>query len=214
METERALERLIFFTDAVTAIAITLLILPLVELVTSVAHEKTPPPLGPFLYDNIPQMFAFALSYLIIARLWIANHEILVDAVRATPTLMWLDIAWVFTIVVLPLPTEITAVFPTTLLSVTIYICTGFASTLLLTGMSFYLYTHPHLENRGKATSAVQVWGIGTTSAGFLLALVLVLIYPPVGYWSLLLLLLTFPLDLLVTPRIRRREAARGARAQ
>jgi uncharacterized membrane protein len=209
METERGVERLIFFTDAVVAIAITLLILPLVELVTP-AGDSDHPDLPKFLADNHEQIFAFALSFVIIARLWMANHEILANTVRATPALMWLDVAWVFTIVVLPLPTEITAVFPTTELSVTLYIGCGLASTLLLTGLSYYLYKNPRLEQKGKPTSAVEVWGIGTTAAAFALALLLVLIYPPIGYWSMLALLLTFPLDVILKPRIRKRESRKA----
>jgi uncharacterized membrane protein len=207
MENQRGIERLIFFTDAVAAIAITLLILPLVEIVTNDAGKVT---VEAFLYDNVSQLFAFALSFVIIARFWIANHGILADTIGATPALIWLDIAWVFTIVVVPLPTEITAVYPASELTTVIYIGTCFAGTLLLTAISVYLYRHPELERKDKPTSAVQVWGIGSTAAGFLLALVLALVFPGLHYWTLLVLLLATPLDLLVKPRIRRREKAKA----
>jgi uncharacterized membrane protein len=212
MESERGIERLIFFTDAVVAIAITLLILPLVEIVTTDANKAPQPPLSDFLTDNLGQFFAFALSFVIIARFWMANHEILLNTKRATPILMWLDIAWVFTIVVLPLPTELTAVYPASQLNVTIYIGTAFSSTLLLTAMSVYLYFNPRLERKGKEVSTTQVWGIGSTAAAFLVALALELVFPKIHYYSLFALLLTFPLDLLVKPRLRQRETARRAK--
>ena len=208
-ETERGVERLIFFTDAVAAIAITLLILPLVEIVTTDADKGVP--VERFIHDNFGQLLAFGLSFLIIARFWMANHEILADVVRMSTVLMWLDIAWVFTIVLLPLPTEITAVYPPSLLTVVIYIGTCFVSTLLLTAMSLYLYVNPKLERTGKPTSGVQVWGIGSTAVAFLVALALALIFPAIRYYSLFALLLTFPLDAIIKPRILRREAAKHA---
>lgn len=209
MEKERGVERLIFFTDAVVAIAITLLILPLVEIVTTDANKAHPVPVEQFLTDNVNQFFAFALSFVIIARFWMANHEVLLNTVRATTALMWLDIAWVFTIVVLPLPTEITAVYPRSLLTVTIYIGTGFVSTLLLTAISYDLHRHPELQAKGAPISGAQLWGIGSTAAGFLVALLLSWIFPVLNYYSLLVLLLTFPLDAIMKPRIVRREIAR-----
>jgi uncharacterized membrane protein len=207
MEKHRGVERLIFFTDAVVAIAITLLILPLVEIVTTDASKPTPVPVSGFLFDNLSQLFAFALSFVIIARFWMANHEILLNTVRATRLLMWLDIAWVFTIVVLPLPTEITAVYHPSLLTVSIYIGTCLASTVLLTALCFYLMRHPELRAKGTRMSAIQLWGIASTAGGFLVALVLTWIFPAITYYSLLVLLLAYPLDLLVKPRIVRREA-------
>ena len=209
MESERGVERLIFFTDAVAAIAITLLILPLVDIVTADASRSHPVPVSTFLADNVGQLLAFGLSFVIIARFWMANHRILADVVRSTPVLMWLDIGWVFTIVLLPLPTEITAVYQASELTVTIYIATCLANTLLLTGISIYLYRHPELERDGKPTSSLQVWGIGSAAAGFIVALALALIIPRIHYYSLLALLLAYPLDAIIKPRLRRHEAAR-----
>jgi uncharacterized membrane protein len=209
-EKERGVERLIFFTDAVVAIAITLLVLPLVEILIADAGQTHVPPLGQFLSDNLWQFFAFALSFVIIARFWMANHRILANTVKATSILMWLDIAWVFTIVVQPLSTEITAVYPPSLLTVSIYIGTGFVSTLLLTAICYYLYRHPELQARGTSISGVDLWGIGSTTAGFVVALALSLIFPGIHYYSLLVLVLTGPLDAIVKPRIARREATRA----
>jgi uncharacterized membrane protein len=208
MEKSRGVERLIFFTDAVVAIAITLLILPLVEIVTNDANKET---VGEFLSHNVGQLLAFALSFVIIARFWLANHEILADTVNTTSVLMWLDLGWVFTIVVLPLPTEITAIYDATELTTCIYIGTCLAGTLLLTGMSAYLYRHPELEKKDKPVSLEQLWGISSTAGAFAVAFLLAVIFPPIHYWALLVLLLATPLDLLLKPRLRAREAARRA---
>ncbi|MEJ1229430.1 MAG: TMEM175 family protein [Galbitalea sp.] len=210
MESERAVDRLIFFTDAVVAIAITLLILPLVEIVNQFANEHRT--VESFLYDNLSQMFAFALSFVIIARVWIANHEILANTVRATAALIWIDFAWVFTVVVIPLPTEITAAFPRSELTVLIYAGCASANALLLTAMSFYLFRHPGLQT--KPISRTLIWGGASNAAGFLLAIALVLIVPSVGYYSLLILVLTLPFDRIVKPRIARREIARREAAR
>jgi uncharacterized membrane protein len=209
MENQRGIERLIFFTDAVVAIAITLLILPLVEIVTTDANKPHPLPISEFLGDNLGQLFAFGLSFVIIARFWMANHEILLNTVRATALLMWMDIAWVFTIVILPLPTEITAVYQASRLTTEIYIGCATLSTLLLTAMAYYLHRHPQLQAKESPISTVAVWGIGSTAVAFILAFVVSWIFPNVHYYSLFILLLTFPLDLLIKPRLRRREAAR-----
>jgi uncharacterized membrane protein len=210
-ESERSVDRLIFLTDAVVAIAITLLILPLVEIVTADAARHPAVPVPTFIDDNLSQMFAFVLSFAIIARLWIANHELLIDTARATVVLMWLDLAWAFSIVVIPLPTEITAAYKQTPLTVAIYIGSGFFSMLLLAATSWYLYRHPQLQKRGHALSATELWGIGSSCVGFGLALALCLIFPILNYYSLLVLVLTFPLDLIVKPRIRARERAVAA---
>ena len=66
MATQRGLERLIFFTDAVTAIAITLLILPLVSIVP--AHPAGNESVWPLLVDHASQLGSFVLSFLVIAR--------------------------------------------------------------------------------------------------------------------------------------------------
>jgi uncharacterized membrane protein len=210
MENARGIERLIFFTDAVVAIAITLLILPLVEIVTTDAAKTPQPPLTDFLNDNVAQFYAFGLSFVIIARFWMANHEILLNTRQATALLMWMDVAWVFTIVILPLPTEITAAFDATRLATLIYIGTATVSTLLLTAIAYYLHRHPQLQAKDAPISTVAVWGIGSTAVAFIVAFAVSWIFPNVHYYSLFILLLTFPLDVLIKPRLRRREAARS----
>jgi len=207
-DNDRGIERLIFFTDAVVAIAITLLILPLVDIVPEYANVKGHTLEG-FINANLSQLFAFVLSFVIIARLWLSNHHLLVNTARVTPALMWIDIAWVFTIVVLPLPTEITAVFKSSELSVTIYIGCSLSSVLLLTVLALYLYRHPWLEREHTRISAMQLWGIASSAGGFVLALVVELIFPRLTYYPLLLIMLSTPAGYFVKPRIARRDAAR-----
>ena len=205
MNKERSADRLIFFTDAVAAIAITLLILPLVDLVPH-AHS-----VEQFFHDYLSETFAFVLSFFIIARLWMANHEILSSVERTTPLLIWLDLLWAFTIVVLPLPTALVANLHSERYLIVLYIGTMTLSSLLLTAIAFYLHWHPHLESRTNRTPLVRLWGIGSTTCAFLVALAISFVFPHLTYYPLLLLFLTPPLDRIVRPRLQARDARRRA---
>jgi uncharacterized membrane protein len=213
MGTERAMDRLIFFTDAVTAIAITLLILPLVDLAPAFALKHGGEDLPTFLHDNVDQIFAFVLSFAIIARLWFANHSILGYVARPTTSLMWLNIAWAFTIVVLPLPTEITAAFTRTPLAVALYIGTMTANSLVLTAICLVVYRHPEIESNGDTERLVRLYSSAATTGAFVIAFVLGVAFPAINYWALFALLLPTPIGWVVKPQIRRREAAVGVAA-
>ncbi len=215
MGTERGMDRLIFFTDAVTAIAITLLILPLVDLVPRAGSHPT---ISGFIHDNFGQIFAFVLSFVIIARLWIANHGALEHVERATPLLMWLNIAWAFTIVVLPLPTALTAATQPDSGPVALYIGTMTANSIVLTAICWVIYRHPEIESgEGAVARKERLAGNAATSGAFIVALVVGTTVREINYFALFALVLTTPFDAIVKPRIRasladppRTEADRG----
>jgi uncharacterized membrane protein len=102
MQTERGLERLVGFTDAVVAIAITLLVLPLVESARDV-HTSV----ADFLSSNTTSLFTFALSFVVIAGFWRVQHRRFESVTGYNPPLVWATMLWLFAIVFLPLPTEL-----------------------------------------------------------------------------------------------------------
>ncbi len=67
-------ERMKFFTDAVVAIAMTLLILPLLENVAEAG--KAGLDTAEFLRDHGDEAFAFVLSFVIIARFWVSHERL------------------------------------------------------------------------------------------------------------------------------------------
>ena len=68
--TARGFDRLVFFSDAVAAIAITLLILPLVDGVSKQGS------LSNLLDADRDRFLAFLLSFLVIARFWTIHHSL------------------------------------------------------------------------------------------------------------------------------------------
>ena len=103
MRTTRGLDRLLFFTDAVTAIAITLLVLPLVDSVAQAADAGQTA--EQFMGDNFASIAAFVLSFVVIARLWLAHHATLEHVGSYRHVFLLLNLFWAFTVVLLPLPT-------------------------------------------------------------------------------------------------------------
>lgn len=194
MQTTRGLDRLVFFTDAVTAIAITLLILPLVDSVTTYAASGQHTALQ-FLQHNVDQLGACALSFVVIARLWVSHHASFEHVRSYNSGLLWLSLLWAFTIVVLPLPTSMIAEFPTSTTSVAFYIGTMAFSSLTLTVMLTVVRRHPDLESTENPVSARTYVASVLTMALFIVALIVGVLAPRVNFFAMLALLLTGPLE-------------------
>ena len=192
-------ERLKFFTDAVVAIAMTLLILPLLESVSDAAKEGVDT--ATFLGDHGDQIFAFVLSFVIIARFWV-SHERLFDSVeRWTGWLMVLNILWMLTVVVLPVVTAMVGSMDTDRLQTVVYIGTMLANALIMTGMSLLVLRHPVIWGEGARPDYSSMAGSLSVAVMLLVALVLALALPNVGYLALLVLFLSNPLQAVLERR-------------
>lgn len=184
----RPAERLVFFTDAVVAIAMTLLILPLLESVSEAAKEGLDT--AGYLREHDGQLFTFALSFVIIAAFW-RSHDHLFELVeRQDAVLLRLNVAWMFTIVWLPVATALVGAMETDGLQLAIYIGTMLATSLLTLAMRWWLGRRPELVAEEFALHAASPVAMAAAVGLFALALLLALVVPRLHYWALLVLVL------------------------
>ncbi len=127
--TKRAFDRFVNFSDAVFAIAITLLALDV--RLPSLDSTGMAPALGPQLPGLMPNLFAFMLSFVVIGGYWVSHHAVFKIIDRSDTRLLWLNFLVLFFIVLLPIPTQIVADYGGTTLGVEIY-----AGAITLTGLS------------------------------------------------------------------------------
>ncbi len=200
MHSERGLDRLVTFLDAVVAIAITLLVLPLIEVLA----EDRGADLGVVLSDNLGQFGAFALSFVVIARLWLAHHAIVESVGGYDVLFLWLNLFWTFTIVLLPFATQVIAEFGTDRLSVGLYIGTILASSSATTALVLLLRRRAPLRRHGVSAADVDVAPSGVVTGLLALALVLGVVFRPVNFFAMFLLFLSGPAERLVH-RVRAR---------
>ncbi|MCM3657529.1 TMEM175 family protein [Agromyces mediolanus] len=203
--TTTSAERLKAFTDAVVAIAMTLLILPLMESVTDAGAEGGG--VAVWFGEHAEQLMSFALSFALIATFWLANHRVFARVERTSPTLLWLTIGWMFTIVWLPVPTAMLGAMETDDAQKLVYI----GSLVLTSGMSlairWYLLRHPALHAIAEPRLRRGILADVITTGLFLVALALSILVPAIGYWALLLLVLVSPVHTVLW-----RSVGRGGR--
>jgi len=201
VRSERGLDRLVTFLDAVVAIAITLLVLPLVEVLAEGRDED----LGAVLSDNLGQFGAFALSFAVIARLWLAHHQIVASVGAYAVLFLWVNLGWAFTIVLLPFATEVIAEFGTDRLSVGLYIGTILASSAATTVLVTLLRRRAPLRRHGVPAADVDVVPSAVLTALLGLALVVGTVFRSVNFFAMFLLFLSGPAERLVH-RVRARR--------
>lgn len=135
-------ERLSFFSDAIFAVLITVLVLGL-----------RPPERPTFeaLLELWPTWLSYAVSYLFIAIVWANHHYLLRYAREATPRLMWFNFAHLFSVSLLPLSTAWMAVSKLSPQPVAFY-----AAVFFFVNVTYILLICELIERRADVLSKVR----------------------------------------------------------
>src|SRR5437762_4478996 len=104
LKKEFQLERLILFSDAVFAIAITLLIIE-IKVPVIPKEELSEAKVLEALSQLIPKFAGFLVSFLLIGQYWIIHHRMFGFVINYTERLIWLNIFFLFAIVLMPFST-------------------------------------------------------------------------------------------------------------
>ena len=194
VEQERSvgLERLIFFSDAVFAIVITLLVLP---LTAEIELPDGGQDLTAHVWAQWPRVLSFLLSFLVIGQFWIAHHRMFEYVRRYDQGLLWLNLVSLLTVSFMPFPTaligarlETDAAFP-----VVLYAASMTVSSFALTASWLYAVRRrlvdqsvPEAEvraftGRALATSAVFLLSVAAAFLGLPVAVLFWLVLLPLA---------------------------------
>jgi TMEM175 potassium channel family protein len=197
--TSRDPDRLVLFTDAVVAIAITLLVLPLVDAVSeSVAEHHTSVQV---ITENQPKIYTFLLSFAVIAQYWFTHHRMFENVKAYNRTLTLWNLLWLLTIVVLPFPTEMLGAYSDDKFTALLYIGTILASSACLAVMTITIHGNPEIGHDATGYTPRNVLLALIPSTLLVIAFVLASTVPGMTYTWLLLLFLSGPLGLVVRRR-------------
>ena len=103
-ETGLSFERVVFFSDAVFAIVITLLVL---ELKVPHLTEHNEPALQHALFELIPNVLGFVISFLIIGLMWVEHHRIFRYIDDYDGGLLWRNLLLLLCVSFVPFPTAL-----------------------------------------------------------------------------------------------------------
>jgi len=136
------LERILFFSDAVMAIAITLLVIDLrvPEMARGLAATK----LIPALLELWPNYLGYILSFFIIGNYWFSHHRLFRPLRHYDDRLCGLNLLFLFFIALIPFSTRIIGLYPGARAAVIVY-----ALNILPLGViSYFLTRHAYADNR------------------------------------------------------------------
>lgn len=198
-------DRIAFFSDAVFAIALTLLVLD-IRLPEGLSDEE----LWPELVALWPQLFAYALTFAVLGINWIAHHRKFRVIRRFDAGLIWINLAFLMFVALAPFPTSVLAEYNSAL-AVTLYAI----EVSMLSLLQAAVWAHAH-RNRLLADEVddglyrYSLVSILVAPAVFLLTIpIAIFIHPNV---AMLCWILLWPAGVLVG-RIASRRIDRAAAA-
>lgn len=175
--TEFQLERLILFTDAVFAIAITLLI---IEIKVPELHEvHSEREVMQAVAALTPKFMGFFVAFFVIAIYWVAHHRIFRFVYQYDNKLIWLNIFFLLSIVLMPFTSAFQGEYPMLKTPWILYCISVIFTGLMQYRLQAYIRNpangiththhalHPDLEAlRPLMTAAVFLISIGLMLAG------------------------------------------------
>jgi uncharacterized membrane protein len=185
----RTLQRVTAFTDAVVAIALTLLALPLVNIADKSGASE---PLAQLLAENRGDLLAAGVSFLVIAQFWRTHRHLFERLVDYDETLLTLNMFWLMAMLFLPFPTA--RLFTESRLrtdSAVFYLGTMLVIGLLALAQIWWVGRHPTLwEQPSRRLPARALLPTAAASLTFAAATLTAAFSPRAG----LLLLIALPL--------------------
>jgi uncharacterized membrane protein len=128
-EHRKFLGRILTFSDGVFAFAITLLILDI-----KLPADTSKANLGSALIALWPNYLAFFLSFVVIGLYWSAHIRLFREIVRYNQNLIWLNLLFLFFIVVIPFSTSVLSlhlIHLSVIVYATLMACAGYMHTVL-----------------------------------------------------------------------------------
>jgi TMEM175 potassium channel family protein len=180
-------DRMIVFSDAVMAVAITLLVLDL-KLPEGISDAQLPGALQASLHG----LGVYALSFVVIGLLWMGHHEQFSYIRRVDTTMLWLNLFFLMTIGLIPFVTSVLSDHGT-VLATSLYAGTLVMTSLLSAAMWWYACRDPQLvgDNVTPSVRRAGLLNVLLTGAVFALSIVIANFWSATAaQWSWLLLLL------------------------
>lgn len=185
--TERGLDRLVAFSDGVVAIAITLLVLPLLDVADDVSSSDV-------WSDAWPRMQGFAITFAVVASFWVVHHRLfeLIDDYNGR--LVWANMLWLATIAFLPFSSEVVGTGDLDDMTVrALYIGSLVACSVALAVIDVAILRSPDTWPDGERPD-IDVTAVVVRLGVMAAALVIGTFVAPIGLWALLLLFLARPI--------------------
>jgi len=187
LKKEFQLERMILFSDAVFAIAITLLAIE-IKVPELNRHTATDEQLWHELGELIPKFIGFFVSFFIIGLYWTIHHRMFGFVVNYTTRLLWLNLIFLLAVVLMPFSTAFYSVYIIRLLQTPVIIYV--VNIVFLGVMNFILWLYVTNPKRnlveGLPPNEKKYFAIRAITVPFIfivVALVYLLISPHVAIW-------------------------------
>jgi len=181
------LERLVFFSDAVFAIAITLLVLEI--KLPELPGRVTDADVGRALLHVAPKIVGFIVSFLVIAAYWEGHHRMFALIERVDRGLMWRNLLLLLTVSFSPFPTALFSEYPSLALPLRFYAISlaavGVCSAMVWRYATQHLLVDDadarevrRLRNRTFATPLVCLFAMIVSTFSLPIARVLLILIP------------------------------------
>lgn len=186
---EKEIDRVAFFSDAIFAIAITLLVL-------RISIPAAGDDLGQALLARRSSFLMFVISFWVIGQYWLAHHRMFRYIRGYDHTLIMLDLFLMMCIAFLPYPTELLGRHSAEPLAVVLYAATVLVTGLTTTGVWWYAARRGFLDDELTPTQVTYFIRRGLLiQSVFLVSIPLAFVDTTVAMFFWLTLLLVRPVD-------------------
>ena len=178
-ERESRLERLIFLSDGVYAIALTLLAVELV--LPESAVELQGPDLLKSLLESWPKVLAFLTSFTVIANFWVGHNVLFQHVRRLDGGLMWLALLQLLCVAFIPFPTSVIGGHISDPVAQQFYFATLLVTGLVMVALWWYMTSRRRLLEQDLSPRFVRRTHVISAILPMILVVLMVLVAAGIG---------------------------------